>query len=418
MSEPIFWKAPDRPEWLAKILDECSHMDPAAIVPLTADNLIQTAIEKTGLSNFGADDWREPFEILTRSLDKEADLHIFGRIMTRNELINLLVSRLQVEETYRQHPEIEDEVIDAPVIITGLGRSGTSILFELLSQDKQFGVPSSWEAMFPCPPPETATYRDDPRADVAHQLLTQWGRAAPPWQAMHESGGWIPAECAAVYEASFRSDNMPSKAPAGEYSAWLATADMTPAMEYHARVLKLLQWRNPRKHWLLKAPSHLGYLPTLFKVFPDARLIVTHRDPIKANASITNMLATLYWMRSNKPFNVSEFEALMAPDGVSARLNRLIDWMDSGDVPADQVFASRYADLMNDPEAAIKIVYERAGLDLTDQTINAVHDYLSFKPRHKFGVHKYDIGSEAEIQRQRDLFRRYQEHFDVPHELV
>lgn len=419
MNTPVqFWQAPERPEWLARIIDECRYMDPAAIVPLDAQNLIATAMQRTGLADFGSDDWREPFDILTRSLDNEAELHLFGRIMTRNELINLLEVRLRVEETYRLHPEIEDEVIDAPVFITGLGRSGTSILFELLSQDGQFGVPSSWEAMFPCPPPEAATYRSDPRADVAHQLLTQWGRAAPPWQAMHESGGWIPAECVAVYEASFRSDNMPSKAPAGEYAAWLASADMKPALQYYARLLKLLQWRNPRKHWLLKSPSHLSYLPTLFDVFPDARVIVTHRDPIKANASITNMLATLFWMRSTKPFNVSEFEALMTPDGVAARLNRLIDWIDAGDVPASRISASLYADLINDPEQAVATLYKRVGLTLDDKASEAVRSYIAHKPRHKFGVHTYDTGTEADIIRQRDLFRRYQDRFAVPDEIV
>ena len=93
--QSAFWQAPDRPEWLAKILDECRYMDPAAIVPLDAENLIQTAIARTGLTDFGTDDWREPFEILTRSLDREAELHVFGRIMTRNELVNLLEARLR-----------------------------------------------------------------------------------------------------------------------------------------------------------------------------------------------------------------------------------------------------------------------------------------------------------------------------------
>lgn len=413
-----FWKAPDRPEWLATVIDECRHMDAAVIVPLDAENLIKTAMERTGLSNFGTDDWREPFEILTRSLDREAELHIFGRIMTRNELINLLELRLKVEEVYRLHPEIEDEVIREPVFITGLGRSGTSILFELLSQDRQFGVASSWEAMFPCPPPEAATYRSDPRAEIADHLLKQWGRAAPPWQAMHESGGWIPAECVAIYEASFRSDNMPSKAPAGEYAAWLASADMTPALEYQARILKLLQWRNPRRHWLLKSPSHLSYLPTLFKVFPDAKVIVTHRDPIKSNASITNMLATLYWMRSTKPFNVSEFEALMTPEGVAGRLNQLLDWIDDGSVPGERISPSLYADLMQDPEQAVATLYERVGLTLDDETRQAVRNYIAHKPHQKFGVHKYDVGTRESLIHQRELFRRYQERFSVPDEVV
>lgn len=412
-----FWQAPDRPAWLAAIIDESRHMDPAAIVPLDATGLIATAMSRTGLSNFGADDWREPFEILTRSLEEDADLHIFGRIMTRNELINLLESRLRVEEAYRQHPEIEDEVIDAPVIIAGLGRSGTSILFEILSQDSRFGVPSSWEAMFPCPPPEAATYRTDKRAEAAHHLLTQWGRAAPPWQAMHESGGWIPAECVAVYEASFRSDNMPSKAPMGAYSAWLASADMTPALEYYRRVLKLLQWRNPRRHWLLKSPSHLSYLPTLFKVFPDARLIVTHRDPIKANASITNMLATLFWMRSNAPFDVMAFEALMTPEATASRLNQLGGWMDSSAIPVDQVHSSLYADLIADPRQAIHTLYGQMGMDLDEASLRAMQAYLDAKPKGKFGTHTYATGEEQEIARQRQLYRTYQDRFGVPDEV-
>lgn len=411
-----YWQPPARPDWLATIIDESRHMDSAAIVPLDAENLIETAKRRTGLSEFGKDDWLEPFEVLTRSLDEDADLHLFGRIMTRNELLNLLEARLRIEDTYRRHPEIEDEVIDAPVIITGLGRSGTSILFELLSQDPQFGVPSSWEAMFPCPPPDAETYRSDPRAEIAHHLLTQWGRAAPPWQAMHESGGWIPAECVAVYEASFRSDNMPSKAPMASYSMWLASADMTPALEYYRRILKLLQWRNPRRHWLLKSPSHLGYLPTLFKVFPDARLIVTHRDPIMANASITNMLATLYWMRSNQPFDVMAFEALMTPEATASRLDQLIDWLDSGAIPASQLFASRYADLIDDPEGAIRKLYDHMGMTLDAGAASAMKAYLAGKPKGKFGAHKYGVGEDAEVRRQRELYGRYQQRFNVPEE--
>lgn len=412
-----FWQAPPRPEWLQTLLDETQYMDAAEIVPLDGEELIETAKRRTGLSDFGPDDWREGYDLMIKSLNEESDLHIFGRIMTRNELINQLVARLEIEETFKKHPEIHDEVIDAPVIISGLGRSGTSILFEILSQDSQFGIPTSWEGMFPCPPPEAATYRTDPRAEKADHLLKQWGRAAPAWNTMHESGGWIPAECVAVYEPTFRGDNMPSKIPMGGYAAWLMACDMTPALEYYKKILKLLQWKNPRKHWLLKAPSHMAYLPTLFKVFPDAKLVVTHRDPIRANASITNMLATLYWMRSNKPFDITEFESLMAPEGIAARLNNLMDDMESGAVPKDQVYASLYADLIEDPEAAITGLYERMGMELTPDALAAMHAYLEHKPKGKFGVHRYKVGEKEEIARQRVIYKRYQEHFNVPDEV-
>ena len=201
------------------------------------------------------------------------------------------------------------------------------------------------------------------------------------------------------------------------YSAWLMGADMTPALQYYRRVLKLLQWRNPRRHWLLKSPSHLGYLPTLFKVFPDARLVVMHRDPIKANASITNMLATLYWMRSNQPFDVMAFEALMTPEATATRLNQLVDWLDSETIPASQVFASRYANLIENPEAAIANLYRRMGLVLEKDVSDAIRAYISSKPKGKFGVHQYAVGGDAEVERQRQLYRRYQERFEVPSEV-
>lgn len=271
--------------------------------------------------------------------------------------------------------------------------------------------------MFPCPPPEAASYRTDPRAEKADHLLKQWGRAAPPWRTMHEGGAWIPAECVAVYEPTFRSDNMPSKVPIESYARWLAGCDMEPALRYYKKILKLLQWRNPRRHWLLKSPSHIAYLPILFRVFPDARLVVTHRDPVKANASITNMLATIYWMRSNKPFDIAEFESLMAPAGVAARLDRLVDELERGAIPKAQVFALRFADLMRAPEAAVADLYRQMGLDLAPDTLRAMQAYLAGKPRGKFGQHRYAVGEQAEIARVRKLYARYQAYFDVPGEV-
>jgi len=412
------WVAPARPAWLQTILDETRCMDAAALVPLDAGNLIDTVVRSTGLSDFGDEDWREPFEVLTRSLEEESELHFFGRVMTRNELLNLLENRLRLEAAYKAHPEIDEQEVVAPLVITGLGRSGTSILFELLSQDLQFGAPSSWESMFYCPPPEAATYRSDPRIEKAHQLLTQWGRAAPPWQAMHEMGAWIPAESVAVFEASFRSDNMPSKAPTPSYTGWLAKADMTPAYTYFKRILKLLQWKNPRRHWLLKSPSHIAELPTLFKVFPDARVMITHRDPIKAKASITNMLATLYWMRSTKPFDVSAFEALMTPEATAFRLNQVVDWLESGAIPRDRVFSSRYVDLLQRPLDNMRQLYAAMEAQLSSAAEEAMQKYLAAKPQGKFGVHSYDVGEREQIQQERRLFARYQKYFDVPDEIV
>jgi hypothetical protein len=407
------WSPPPRPEWLAAFLDQTAAWDADAVAPLRADELIATAMRRTGLSDFGADDWREPFEILVRSIEEEAELHLFGRLWTRQDLLLFLESRLQIEAAYAAHPEIEDEVIDRPVFVTGLPRSGTSILFELLAQDSQFMAPANWEFVLPCPPPEAATYRNDPRVPRAHDLITQMGRVAPSYQAMHEMGAWIPNECGVAFRLSFRSQHLAATFQVPSYTGWLFGADQEPAYRYYKRLLKLLQWRNPRDHWLLKAPEHQSFLPTLFKVFPDARVVVTHRDPVKAQGSVTNLMGTIYSMRSDKPFDAAAFEELLTPEGTAARLDQMIAWMDDGTIPVSQLVHSRYADLIDDPLAALEKLYRQMGLPFTEAAQASVSAYLAHKPKGKFGAHHYHVDTQ---DRTRALFHRYQSRFDVPSE--
>lgn len=407
------WAPPPRPEWLATFLAETSAWDASTVAPLDADELIATAKRNTGLSDFGVDDWREPFERLMRAINDEAELHVFGRLWTRQEMLLFLETRLRIEEAYRLHPEIEDEVIDRPVFVTGLPRSGTSILFELLAEDHQFLAPANWEFVLPCPPPEAATYRDDPRVPRAHDLITQMGRVAPTYQAMHEMGAWIPNECGVAFRLSFLSQHLACTFQVPSYTNWLFAADQKPAYAYYKRLLKLLQWKNPRDHWLLKAPEHQSFLPTLFDVFPDARVIATHRDPVKAQGSVTNLMGTIYWMRSDKPFDAKAFEELLTPEGTATRLEQMIDWIDDGTIPADQISHSHYADLIESPVAALEKLYARIGFPFTAETRAAVENYLAHKPKGKFGAHKYAVDQD---DRTRQLFRRYQEYFNVPSE--
>jgi hypothetical protein len=406
-----YWQPPERPEWLKAFLAETQAWDARAVAPLDPDELIATASRNTGLDDFGGDEWREPFEILLRAIEEEADLHLFGRLWTRQDVILFLETRLRIEAAYKAHPEIDDEVIDRPVFITGLPRSGTSILFELLAQDQQFMAPANWEFVLPCPPPEAATYRTDPRVPRAHELITQASRVAPTLQAIHELGAWIPNECGVAFRMSFRSGHLAGSFQVPSYTNWLFAADREPAYRDYKRLLKLLQWQNPRKHWLLKDPEHQSFLPVLFKVFPDAQVIVTHRDPVRAQGSVTSLLGTYYWMRSDKPFDAAAFEELLTPEGTAARLNRMIDWIEDGTVPPGQIAHSRYADLIDDPMAALERLYHQLGLPLTDQARTGVESYLAHKPKGKFGAHEYGVDTGT-----RALFERYQRTFDVPSE--
>lgn len=416
MTSPGDWKPPPRPEWVARVNEEGRGMDIASLVPLEPAELIARAMANTGLSDFGQDPWREGFEILVKALNEEADLNLFGRLMTRSDLLIWLEERLGIEDAYRRHPEIDEQVVDAPVFIVGQARSGTSILFELLSTDGRFGVPTNWEIMFPCPPPEAATYRSDPRIAKAQHLLTQWHRVAPSFLSMHELGATIPNECKVAMNCTFTSDNLTGLFQVPSYYAWLAQADLTVPYAYYKRMLKLLQWKNPRRHWLLKSPSHTESLPVLFKVFPDARVVYTHRDPVRARASVVNLLGTLYWMRSDKPFDAASFERLMTAEAYAASLDRVIDQIESGEIPRAQIHDFLFADLMRSPPDALSALYGRLNMDFTAAAKKAAAEYLEHKPSGKFGRNVYELGEQERITRERALFARYQAFHGVPDE--
>lgn len=405
------WIAPPHPQWLATVNREGSCFNLSAVVPLDQDSLIAHACRTTGLSDFGDEGWREPFSVLVKALEEEAQLTLMGRLMARNDIILWLSTRLQVTETLRANPEILEQDIKAPMVIAGLPRSGTSILFELLAQDPEVGVPLTWEAMMPCPPPEQASYETDPRIAVAHQLATQWSRVAPAFASMHEMGGTIPSECGQLMVGTFISDQIAALHQTPSYSMWCAQADYLPVYEYHKTILQILQWKNPRKRWLLKAPEHQVHLETLLAVYPDARIVQTHRDPIKCMASTASLMGTLYSMRSDQPFNAELFENIIMGEATAQRLEHVIDQREAGIVPAANITDSRYQDLMDEPMACIEKIYAHFGMTVSAEARTDMLAYLASKPQGQFGRHEYVTRGE-----ERALFRRYQEMYDVPDE--
>lgn len=408
------WQAPPHPQWLSQVNDEACCFDLQAVVPLDETSLLDHAMAKTGLSDFGEDSWREPFQVYLKSLESEAQLTLFGRLMARNDLILWLTTRLEIMDWLKRCPEIEEQEVKAPMFIVGLPRSGTSILFELLAQDPDVGVPLMWEALQPCPPPEIATYGTDPRIEYADSVFTQWNRVAPEFAAMHEMRGDIPAECGLLMAGSFISDHIGSLHQTPSYAMWCAQADYLPAYKYHRKVLQVLQWRNPRARWLLKAPEHQVHLDVLLQIYPDARIVQTHRDPIQCMASTTSLMGTLYHMRSDQPFNAAMFENILMGEATAHRLEKVMDQRDSGLVPPANIADSRYQDLIEDPLANIQRLYRHFDLDLSDTAKTAMQAYLAAKPKGKFGAHRYPV--QEEHLSARPLFERYQTRYQVPNE--
>jgi len=409
------WRPPERPEWLAALNREGERFDLSAVVPLDEHSLIEAARLQAGLDDFGDGGWREPFGLLCQDLDDAARLTLMGRLMTRSDLLIWLTNRLRITDLLARHPEILEQEVARPMFIVGLPRSGTSILFEVLAQDPACRAPETWEAMMPCPPPTAEGYEKDPRIERVHGLVTQWNRVVPEFASMHEMGGRIPAECGLIMASSFISDHVASLHQAPAYAAWYATADMRPAYAYHETILKILQWKNPRERWLLKAPAHQNHLDVLLETYPNARIVQTHRDPLKCMASTTSLMGCLYAMRSDQPFDSHAFEDIIMGAATARRLEHGMDQRARGVIPDSSICDSRYQDLMDDPLGCVEGIYRHFEIPLSAQASERMQAYLRAKPKGRFGAHHYTIGDDE--LGERPLFRRYQQHYDVPNEV-
>lgn len=392
-------------------------MDIKGAVPLDPESLINSAIDSTGLSDFGDEDWRKPFEVLCQSFDEEAELNLMGRLKVRHELLLLLKSRLQIEATYKEHPEIEQEEIKKPLMIIGQGRSGTSFLLNLLSASPENGNIMTWEAMFPCPPPDRETYHTDPRIEKAHRLAEQIIRIVPELNSMHEYSGYIPQEDVVPLAHSFR--NLGWFMVMGRitgYAQYMAAADLEPAYRYHKRILKLLQWKNPRKQWILKNSANLDELTTVLKVYPDVCLVWPHRDPTKSLASTVSLIGSMLWAGTDDPFGEAFLDQYMDPKGAAERLNSVIDLIETGVIPEGRIYNLLYRDLIANPTGTAARIHEFFNLPFDEKSRAALKHYIRENPRSKRPPHKISAETRASVDKERAFFKRYIDYFGIPEE--
>jgi hypothetical protein len=380
--------------------------------------LLDEAVRNTGLSDFGGDSFRTPLRIFLDSLAQEAQLNFVGRVLARSDILNLLENRLRMTEARQRNPEIDAVQVTRPIFITGLPRTGTSILHELLAQDPANRVPLAWEVRSPCPPPESATYETDPRIEKTDLEIRFWNHVVPEYPTMHELGAKIPVECIMLTMHEFLSDQLSGTHRVPSYAAWLAQTDMRPAYAYHRQMLQLLQWRAPRERWVLKAPSHMATLDALLAVYPDARIIQTHRDPLKVMGSVASILYATAWVRSDglDPEQVLQW---FGGESCSFLLENAMRVRNSGIVDAQQFVDVRYQDLMQDPFDTIRGIYEHFGIPYSAEAEARMRAYLAAKPKDKHGAHQYafeDTGFDLETERRR--FAAYQERYRVPSEVL
>lgn len=250
------------------------------------DELLDVARTRTGLRDFGDDSFSDGLGVLLDSLRDEARLNDRGAGFLYSRIVGYLEQRLQVEDWYRRYPEIEDVPIEAPLIGIGLPRTGSTALSMLLSKDPGVRYLRQWESTQPCPPPSTVRGADPRIPDDTGEVIGS--RRHVPGD-VHG-----PMECHELLALDFKTHIFQSFAQVPSYSEWLVReADLTPTYAYLRRVMKVLQWGEPVRPWRLKNPSHVLFLPDLVKAFPDARFVMTHRDPADVILSVADLYADI-----------------------------------------------------------------------------------------------------------------------------
>jgi hypothetical protein len=323
------------------------------------NDLLTAARTATGLDDFGDDTFREGLERLVLALRAEARLSAKGEAALRELISKLLRNRLEVEDWFRRHPEIADEPIERPLITLGLPRTGSSALSFLLAEDPDTRFLAMWEAMQPCPPPSTVT-GPDPRVTRAEARKRGRGQRFGTLLPFSPTG---PAECQDLMALDFKSQSFQAYAEIPSYSGWLTDADLTSTYTYERRVLQLLQWGTPTRPWRLKCPTHLLFLDQLDRVFPDARFVMTHRDPTEVMISVADVYGELRRMYSDHvdlaslgPLNVGQW---------SLGMQRALAFRDAGH--DDRFFDMDFRTVQRTPLEEVCRLYEWLGEPVSPQ---------------------------------------------------
>jgi hypothetical protein len=315
--------------------------------------LMAAACESTGLDDFGDDSFRDGLERLCLSLQTEANLNDVGEFALPQLLGKLLTNRLQVEDWYRRHPEIDDEQIVAPLIGLGLPRTGSSALSHLLAEDPNARSLRVWEAGRPCPPPATVPAPDPRIAEVEFNMAMQH-EIAPRLAQLVPMAPNGPEECQDLMALDFKSHYFQAFANIPSYSDWLVEADLRPTYAYEKRVLKLLQWRSPRRPWRLKCPTHLLFMPALNEVFPDARFVMTHRDPTDVMVSVADLCAVVQRMFADEVDLA--YQGRLNVEHWSLGMRRAMEFRAAGN--DHRFFDLDFGAVQRDPIAEVRRLYE------------------------------------------------------------
>ena len=358
--------------------------------PLSEGAVLAAAEQAAGLSDWGAD---QSFRIGLKELLRYAEAFHPSpelRARTYNWVVQILVTKLHLIDDEKIYPEILQERIESPLIVVGLPRSGTTILFDLLALDPASRSPREWEISMPWPAPEQATFDTDPRIAAMQAAFDQILEAAPGMRDIQRLDARLPGECNAIMSHHFASLDFAALLPVPGYDEWYIRNRVPGQYPAHRRILQQLQWRGPRGRWLLKSPVHLFDLNGLLDTYPDAQLVWSHRDPTKTLSSISSHIHTLH----------TALGSGIGKDAIGAEQWR--NWrtcLEAGlkareENPAveEAIFDIANRDLLRDPVAAIASIYGHFNRVFTDQFAARIAHFMAHhEAAGRVGRHRHSL---------------------------
>lgn len=377
---------------------------------MDASELLQAATARTGLDDFGPDDFRDGFFILVDAINREADIRPRCQAKLQEKFLNLLTQRLWFARDLKAHPDIARERIRAPLIILSLPRTGSTKLHRILGATGDFQTLDFWQTMkfarVPGAPEGGTSQRIAETKDYEAWMYEQ----SPAMLTGHPLHAEEPEEECYLMEATYRHPTIFGHYDVPSFAAWIAQADLQPAYDYLVSVIKYLQWQNgsPSKPWLFKDPNHLGQEDYLTAAYENPRFIVTHRDPVKCVPSVTSTVMASRGIWSDLD-NRHLFASKMLGH-LSSAAERHMEWRARN--PHIEVLDLAFGDVVKDGQSTARKIYEFAGLEWTPRAMAAIRRWETENPKGKHGEAKYsadEIGStDEEIRR---TFARYTEKF-------
>lgn len=341
--------------------------------PFDPAHLLAAARERTGMEDFGGNEFHEALSVLCRSAEEDLDLNALGRRNLYGQILDHLVQRLRFVDLWARKPEIFDEPIERPMFIVGLPRSGTTFLQQLLAQDPAMRVTPFWEELSPLPDHDPAIRppQDQPLIDRAERNIEGLRQHAPGLLEMHQLNVMEPEEEIYLLGPCFASMVYEWTYILPQFAEWYARQDFTEGYRFFRKILQTLQWMRGGGRWLLKAPQHMEQVGPLMTVFPDALFIETLRDPVTAAVSNASLSAYGQRIRTDRPNPHAAGRSCMVI--IERLVSKLLRDQPRGD---PRFLPIHFSALMAEPMAAARAVYAAAGLTLTDEVANRMQSYV------------------------------------------